>query len=80
MTDPFLTINQLAERLRTPNERLDTVIRRLRLYKQLGLIPYHQIVKGGVLRFRLGEVCEALQKQVAHNLQPEYTPTQSQRL
>jgi Fe2+ or Zn2+ uptake regulation protein len=64
MSDPLLTIQQLSEQLRTPDERLETVIRRLRLYKDAGLVPYHQIVKGGVLRFRLSEVCEALQQRV----------------
>ncbi|MBL8172925.1 MAG: hypothetical protein JNJ50_32675 [Acidobacteria bacterium] len=80
MSDSLLTIQQLAEQLRTPDERLETVIRRLRFYKDAGLIPYHQIVKGGVLRFRLSEVCEALQKRIAHSLSPVYNSPTSQRL
>lgn len=80
MADTFLTIEQLAEKLRTPDERLGTVIRRIRLYKKAGLIPYHQIVKGGVLRFRFSEVCEALEKHVALETHNEYTSLQSQRL
>jgi hypothetical protein len=80
MSEPFLTIMQLAERLRTPDERLETVIRRIRLYKKAKVIPYHQTVKGGVLRFRLSEVTEALKKQLAHSNLVEYTPRQSQRL
>lgn len=71
MTDPFLTISQLAEKLRAPDEQLKTIVRRLRQYKQAGLIPYHQMMKGGVLRFRLSEVCEAIQKQVAPPTYPE---------
>ena len=80
MADPFLTISQLAEKLRAPDERLETVVRRLRLYKQAGLIPYHQVVKGGAVRFRLSEVCEALKKQVALGQPAAYTSSQSQGL
>ncbi|HKX29272.1 MAG TPA: hypothetical protein VJ302_16365 [Blastocatellia bacterium] len=77
MPEPFLTIRQLAEQLRAPNERLETVIRRIRLYKQANLIPYHQTVKGGVIRFRLGEVTEAFKKLVASGNVVEYTLPQS---
>ena len=80
MPEPFLTIRQLAEQLRAPNERLETVIRRIRQYKQANLIPYHQTVKGGVIRFRLSEVTEALEKQVDRSHVVDYTLRQSQRL
>ena len=77
MPEPFLTIRQLAEQLRAPNERLETVIRRIRLYKQANLIPYHQTVKGGVIRFRLGEVTAAFKKLVASGNVVAYTRRQS---
>ena len=64
LSNDFLTIRQLAEHLRSPEERLETVIRRLRQYQRSGRLPYHQLVKGGVLRFRLSEVCAALQQSV----------------
>jgi hypothetical protein len=72
MTDAFLTIKQLAERLRAPKERLETVIRRLRWYKQSNLIPYHQIVKGGVIRFRFSGVSEALRTHQANARQSNW--------
>ncbi len=80
MYEPYLTIKQLAAELRSPGERLETVIRRIRFYKQAKLIPYHQAIKGGVIRFRLSEVTEALTKRVAQSNLVEYTPRRSQRL
>jgi hypothetical protein len=80
MYERFLTIKQLAAELQSPGERLETVVRRIRLYKHAKLIPYHQTVKGGVIRFRLSEVLEALKNRVAQSNLVEYTPRRSQRL
>ncbi len=78
--DTFLTIKQLAQELRSPDEPIETVIRRIRLYKEAGIIPYYQIIKGGVIRFRLSEVCETLKKEVARPLSQDYNLSRSQKL
>ena len=80
MQESFLTIKQLAEKLQAPGEKNETVIRRIRLYKQARLIPYYQTVKGGVIRFRLSEVTKAFNQRVAQSNLVDYTSRRSQRL
>lgn len=58
----FYDLDQLAELLRTPGEKLSTVRRRLRRWKEREVIPYHQGLKGGKILFRLYEVLDRIQK------------------
>lgn len=58
----FYDLEQMAELLATPNEKLSTVRRRLRSWKEKEIIPYHQGLRGGKIRFRLYEVLDRIQK------------------